>query len=1159
MSQTIPNIAPVIWYTKNGPLAQMYNNAKGDILYLANEYKANGTRKYASFKTVQAFVKTYDIEAKNNNFHEIVHSEHLLFFDFDFKKSDYKIRPLIKAFIKLLHAHFKSVSLPLNEKDIRITNSSNRYKGSLHAVILGRLFRNVAETRAFVQSMLKLWIDNKSEFDTEYAWADIIDMNVYTKNHNMRIIGSAKVDEPARILKPISIKGRALKKFKIEEYFITPSQQYYKFYYATAAETMQNAEFQEVPTDATKRAITLYSNEDDSLNHNLEAYTTDQTHEDVYKVKFKRLTASHCELCDRTHTKDNSAYLLVCPKDNNIFLMCFKSKKNRRLGNITEKEEEEIEDEKKPQLSKIRKAINQVKKRSISYREKLIKRDFLNIGCKVNIYDSEYCSNNDDLLNSTAVIIGQRASMGCGKSYAEALRVKMKFNDINKRVLIISFRISLSKQMRNGKFKNDPFIKTYLEPGGLNSPHLIIQPESMARCEWKLSDIDEDLIDEIFIDELDQVITQITSATFLHHPQAAKNYKKLEMFMRCTKHLHVASAHLTAANIAWIQRIRGSTSERVEIFWNKHKNLKNREMCISGSMLDIIALIKVDIIAGRRAFLASNKSIEFLAALAEILKHTNAKKPDEEDEEDETNEANEAAQPRILLLTRETQNTQEVQKIKDINDPVNGWGTYDIVICSPSIQSGVSFDTKNCFHSVYGIFGNFTNLTTDAAQMLNRVRHPINNKTHVNITMQNGNIGPRTVNGLVNYIKYNRKHLNATISAELKQLEGLIESKASPFGFFEFKKTRYFITYLQNTVKRNNNLTFYLHSFIENHYIEGYKLTEFNGLKHFKITSDIEEMRNRAMRANIRNVKAKLAHGNAEAIAAAVIESNLKIFKILKKMKSGKVTPEAETLSVKQHTITKLYDVEQKQSTKWFEVYGKKPIKRIYKNLKQFMGHETFKDIIKGIEYVEKQYIKKMSQNALMNQDGTSAEATDAILNGTIGTIKFKSTLATAEYVIDLLKIFKIKKPAHIDPTIKKYEFEPATIHKALCKVQNLVILNTDRFIKKLGKRKYRLDKITAIMPTHDNFNKALLEFVNGTLKSALGISIKKPTRRAEKYILTNKYIEDGIFNNVQNKTKYNESVPKIGGFIFYNDKKSKIIHGANGNIMDSDDDSDDE
>ena len=62
------------------------------------------------------------------------------------------------------------------------------------------------------------------------------------------------------------------------------------------------------------------------------------------------------------------------------------------------------------------------------------------------------------------------------------------------------------------------------------------------------------------------------------------------------------------------------------------------------------------------------------------------------------------------------------------------WETYDVVMYSPTITAGISFDIPNVFQNVFGYFTSSTANAYTCSQMLFRVRHPIdaNIYTHIN-------------------------------------------------------------------------------------------------------------------------------------------------------------------------------------------------------------------------------------------------------------------------------------------------------------------------------------------------------------------------------------------------------------------------------------------
>lgn len=82
-------------------------------------------------------------------------------------------------------------------------------------------------------------------------------------------------------------------------------------------------------------------------------------------------------------------------------------------------------------------------------------------------------------------------------------------------------------------------------------------------------------------------------------------------------------------------------------------------------------------------------------------------------------------QLKVLLITGD--NTSNTQEVLNNTDSLKNW---DVVIFSPAVSVGVSFDIENHVNEVFGVFPNtqYTGDTDDAIQSLARIRKPINQK-----------------------------------------------------------------------------------------------------------------------------------------------------------------------------------------------------------------------------------------------------------------------------------------------------------------------------------------------------------------------------------------------------------------------------------------------
>ena len=105
-----------------------------------------------------------------------------------------------------------------------------------------------------------------------------------------------------------------------------------------------------------------------------------------------------------------------------------------------------------------------------------------------------------------------------------------------------------------------------------------------------------------------------------------------------------------------------------------------------------------------------------------------------------------------------------LKKTKDLLDVNNTWINYDVVIYTPTIEAGVSFDVKNHFNKIYGVLSSGSTSQRAFYEMLSRVRHITDN----NVLLLHSNLNLNNVN---NYWTYE----------EVKQ--GLVAIKSSELNY----------------------------------------------------------------------------------------------------------------------------------------------------------------------------------------------------------------------------------------------------------------------------------------------------------------------------------------------------------------------------------------
>ncbi|MBD2303783.1 hypothetical protein, partial [Nostoc sp. FACHB-190] len=152
---------------------------------------------------------------------------------------------------------------------------------------------------------------------------------------------------------------------------------------------------------------------------------------------------------------------------------------------------------------------------------------------------------------------------------------------------------------------------------------------------------------------------------------------------------------------------------------------------------------------------------------------------------------------RILLINSETSGNTVEKRFMKTPDAVLGEGLYDVIICTPTIATGVSIELKDVIEKVYGIFTGASSTDADMSQSLIRVRdtvervvwcarrgtnyckvsrstnsleikNQLKQRTDATVSLVRSNLRPDVVEEIANYNWQDNPHVNlyARISAE---------------------------------------------------------------------------------------------------------------------------------------------------------------------------------------------------------------------------------------------------------------------------------------------------------------------------------------------------------------------------------------------------------
>lgn len=211
---------------------------------------------------------------------------------------------------------------------------------------------------------------------------------------------------------------------------------------------------------------------------------------------------------------------------------------------------------------------------------------------------------------------------------------------------------------------------------------------------------------DLILDECVQVVRHLlTSATCARDGKRPALLNRLHDCMRNARRVIAADADLDNATLHYLKELRGDNSPvflvrndyQTEGYNVRLLDCSDRTAIIADLLKDVESLNSGKVLyvcTDNKA--ASNTIAQRIAAIA--------------------------PEKRILLINSDTSSGECEREFIQTPDLVLQRNEYDIIICSPSVATGVSIETQGIFAKVYGIFTGAAGTDADHAQSLIRVR-----------------------------------------------------------------------------------------------------------------------------------------------------------------------------------------------------------------------------------------------------------------------------------------------------------------------------------------------------------------------------------------------------------------------------------------------------
>ena len=802
-----------------------------------------------------------------------------------------------------------------------------------------------------------------------------------------------------------------------------------------------------------------------------------------YGIGFTRRSGSLCPLCtdgNRKNERDTQYH----GKDSNVFIVnkkgtyiytCRWSTKSVCLNpdqTIYKKDESMTENKKLTPIEKMNNLIDRMNERKKTFETEKLSQFTENVHNSSEQYVSQIPELIDAIMMKTAPIIAVSANMGEGKTrmVSECLS-KLAEQNPDDKMLITSIRIALTK-----KYVVDfPKFASYLdkEDNKITDNLLICQLDSLNRINWPNTNGKSCRI--LVLDEADQQLDHLIAETYTGSPKVLDNIEKLKYLIRYAEQIILLSANITPREIAWIKSIRqdsitktieinedgeqvehviaNNIDKRTKIFINKNPNAQKYTIRLTPKNEEILARIAEDLQNKKKIYLAHNGSTESIETIKRQF----------------SNKFN------ILAIHSKSINDEDVKKA--LENPNDEWGKYDLIIASPTVQSGVSYDCKNVFDSVYGIFGSSSNKSGDACQMIRRVRHPINPVINVAIRSIGCRYEPTNKNQL-------RKSIMNTRMKCFDRAMNLMDYSYNQYGEAELKNSQYLEWYLMIMTDRNFDRSNYTRQFILHQLEYGNTVESIHNLE-IEQTDDDKNLRLSVNREN-KEAKREIIDEKCEELRDAILITDDEASEL--KDKRVEITKKESTLLTKYNVYNRYkLNTEIPQACIDYELLLKPKTQKQHKNREMYLGG----DITVGLDAInEAEMRREMYERKHLD---TEKRTEELIIKSLTHKFNYEKHKIMAEW----MKLFGIKSYNRRDiENINKYEKNKFA-----------------KIVERISKEYLLTDKCADLNIQQSNaitFKSALAK-INAVFKAEFGFSFKKEGDR-HKYIymakLDNDYLE---------------------------------------------------
>jgi hypothetical protein len=614
-----------------------------------------------------------------------------------------------------------------------------------------------------------------------------------------------------------------------------------------------------------------------------------------------------------------------------------------------------------------------------------------------------------------------KAQKGGGKTHAIEQYIK-EHNPT--RILYLSFRRSFSNELMKRLGKYD-FINYRDVEGPITNPRVVIQVESLHRIKWN------EKCDLLIIDEIESIRGQFFAETCKLRTKVIDKY---DMLLRTSSQVIAMDADISYNSIKLLRKSREGPVCYIE---NYHKGVQSQFEEYYTTKIDrlMIEICKA-LDAGQKIVIPTNRSIEFMESLRVTI---GAKYP----------------QLKIQMYNSATiRNKDTADELADVS---KSWIKYDVLMYSPTVSAGVSFDEVH-FDKCFCIFTNNGSINS-MRQMISRVRKFSTNEYYYCLQPFGGSSKPTDIKGYERYICSNR-YLNKP---------EFIMSKDNYDGSrqYPYKDTGYYL-WLYSQVEKARDKNRFLFNFLCEQYYAG--ITNLNYMSEVTEKPAITDKQISDQKLNIKTI-------NSWAIANAAPITTAEKADICNRLDKEQPISENERNSLIRRNLLDCYNLGERELTAVFvEVYNESSIKTAYHNRKALAA---------GLGKLMEDEARFF--NAVCAGDDNGPSVQDDLDK------KYKSVkMVIAKELLEITGFSGFYDTA---------EIPKETIYNNFKTKEEILIKQMDRICEAIGRAKRRRPNIKTW--PENTYVKKMLEFVNSIIMDLFQLKIKQTGHRSGGYCIS--------------------------------------------------------